>query len=125
MRNKQDVMKMFEMRLDGKSIEEIGRHFGCTKQNVYLILSRRINNVSCEKRLSKCVFPGIVNWINEKGTTLYKLNDSINCMCQNSFYNKMHGKNAFTLPEIKAILAYTGLTFEEAFGEEIKPTDNG
>lgn len=36
--------------------------------------------------------------------------------------NKLNGNSRLRIEEIKSILSYTGLTFEEAFGEEKKPT---
>lgn len=120
MRSKESVMKMFEMRLDGCSFEEIGQHFGITRERVRQILESRTIKGRVGRRISNCVFPGIVNWLHKNDMTLKELCDGTNCLGTSAFYRKMHGELEFNMPQIKAILAFTGLTFEEAFGEEIK-----
>jgi len=124
MQTKEDLMMMFEMRLDGKSLAEIGRQFGITKERVWQLLN------GCSqygvKSLKKCVFPGIATWLREHRMTIKQFRKDLTCFSNssNTIYSKLCGDKKFTLPEIKAILAYTGMTFDEAFGEEIKPTEN-
>jgi len=121
MKTKHDVMKMFEMRVDGKTLEEIGQQFGITRQRVQQILDNKIKCRSSGRTITKCAFPGLASYLRERYITMKAMSESLNCMSYYTFNAKMRGKNQFTMPEIKAILAYTGMTFEEAFGEEIKP----
>ena len=120
MQSKENIMKMFEMRLEGKTLEEIGQHFGVTRQRVMQILDYKIEKACAGRKISKCIFPGIVNWLYKNEMTLKELCNGINCMCVTAFYQKMHGEKELKMSQIRAILAFTGMTFEEAFGEEIK-----
>lgn len=122
MQNKESIVQMFEMRLDGFSLEEIGQHFGITRQRVQQILGDK--PVKYGRPVSKCVFPGIVKFlckhnlsVRQFGTNLGYSGNSL------TIYHKLWGINKFTMPEIKKILAYTGMTFEEAFGEEKNHTE--
>lgn len=124
MQSKENVMKMFEMRLEGKTLEEIGQHFGVTRQRIYQILDYKIEKARAGRKISKCVFPGIANWLYKNETTLKELCEGVNCMCGTAFYQKMHGEKELKMSQIKAILAFTGMTFEEAFGEQFKPEGN-
>lgn len=121
MQTKENVMMMFEMRLEGKSLAEIGQRFGITRERV-----RQLLDCCCKygfKSLKNCVFPGIANWLREQSLTIKEFGNELNMYGRTSqtLYHRLCGDTKFTLPETKAILAYTGMTFEEAFGEEIEP----
>ncbi len=119
MQSKENLMKMFEMHLDGISHAEIAKEFGLSRQRVHQIVG---NNAFLPGRpIRKCAFPGLAKWMFEHGISTKQLAEVLNCMNYYTLGYKLRGIYQFTMPEIKAILAYTGLTFEEAFGEEIKP----
>lgn len=116
MRSNEDIMEMIEMRNDGKTLGEIGQSFGVSRQRIFQIIG---NSAKYPGRpIKSCVFPGIKKWLSEHRTSIKEMGNSLNCMCYTSLQNKLCGKSIFTMTEIKAILAYTGLTFEEAFGKE-------
>lgn len=121
MQSKENLMKMFEMHQSGISHAEIAREFGISRQRVHQIVGNCHDRGVPGRNITKCAFPGLVNWMNSNGVTIKRLAEDLNIMHLGTLRSKLWGKNIFTLPEIKAILAYTGLTFEEAFGEEIKP----
>lgn len=121
MQSKEDLMKMFEMHLDGKTHAEIGRHFGVSRERVRQIVG---NNSRLPGRpVSGHVYPSIAKWMFERSVSAAQMAEELDCMCYATLVSKLRGRYQFTLQEIKAILAYTGMTFETAFGEEIKPTE--
>lgn len=115
MRSNEDIMEMIEMRNEGKSLGEIGQHFGVSRQRVFQIIGSSGNHPG--RPIQKCVFPGILKWLTEHRVSVKKMCKNLNGMSYSSLHLKLSGKHIFTLPEINAILAYTGLTFEEAFGD--------
>lgn len=120
MQSQENVMKMLEMRNEGKKLAEIGQHFGISRQRVYQIIGG--DQLYSGRPIKSCTFPGITNWLRCNSVSVKKMSENLN-MCRSSLFHKLWGNARFTLPEIKEILAYTGMTFEEAFGEEIKPTE--
>ena len=126
MKSKDELMEICEMRLEGKTYAEIGRHFGVSRQAVQQLLSENgVCAVKYGRPIKKCVFPGITNFLREQRLSVRQFSKKIVCINSDTMtiYKKLWGVHKFTLPEIKAILAFTGMTFEEAFGEEIMPTE--
>lgn len=121
MQSKENLMKMFEMHLDGISHAEIAREFGISRQRVHQIVGSRQVKGTPGRPITKCAFPVITKWMAEHNVSVKRMAEYMKCMHIQTLGNKLRGVQPFTLPEIKAILAFTGLTFEEAFGEEIKP----
>lgn len=117
---KQGILKM---RLDGFTIQEIADKFGTTRQNISLFL----NNLASERKggykRCKCVYPGLRAWMFKNKVSALKLLEDLQLFeSYPPIHNRLSGKKEFTLAEIKEILAYTGLTFEEAFGV-VEPLD--
>lgn len=114
--NREDVITMFQMRVDGFSMEEIGKHFGVTRERARQVLETALRNH--DRGRAKCVYKGLKNWMLTTGTTAYKIRSDLRLWKGvTPLYKRLAGECVFGIPEIKAILAYTGLTFEEAFGE--------
>ena len=115
---KEDIVIMFEKRISGATLEEIGKEFGVTRERVRQILEANVKNPVIKKSSGcKCIYPALTEWMMTNGCSGYKLcHESGVSRTMVSFYNKLQGKNPFTITEIKQILAYTGMTFEEAFG---------
>ena len=111
------------MRLDGYTIQAIADRFGTTKQNISLFLNGLASDRRRNIKKCKCIFSGLKKWMIENRVSATKLCEDIEIFGHYpKLYNRMIGKYEFTMPEIKAILAYTGLTFDEAFGV-VKPLD--
>lgn len=116
MQSNERTMEMIEMRNEGKSLAEIGQNFGISRQRVLQIIG---NSAKYPGRpIKNCVFPGIKNWLFEHRVGIKEMSEGLRCMCYTTLHLKLCGKHLFTLPEVNAILAYTGMTFEEAFGKE-------
>lgn len=113
---REDTITMFKMRIDGYSMEEIGKHFGVCRERVRQILDAVVKS-DC-RGMAKCIYKGLREWMLTTGTSGYKIRRDIGKWNSVTLlYKRLAGEKQFDLAEIKAILAYTGLTFEEAFGE--------
>lgn len=113
--------KMFEMRVNGATYQEIADYFHVTKQYVHSTLSQFVGEGYTVGTV-KCVYPGLKRWMLTTGTSAKEINKKLQmCSHPSMFYNRIRGKTQFTIQEVKKILAFTGLTFEEAFGEEDIP----
>lgn len=116
MRSNERIMEMIEMRNEGKSLAEIGRTFSVSRQRVFQILGKSARGRG--RPIKNCVFPGILKWLFEHGASIKEMSNGLGCMGYMTLQLKLSGKHAFTLPEVNAILAYTGMNFEEAFGKD-------
>lgn len=118
-KDKTRLMEMCEMAEKGMTYQEIGEHYGLTRERVRQIISGAYPVSG--RPIKNCVFPGLYCWMVNNWESMRRMSDSIGKTNYQTFVQKMQGKTKFTLPEIKAILAYTGLTFDEAFGQETRP----
>ena len=114
---REQAIEAFTMRVDGYTYQEIANKFGISRECVQQKLRREING---NKSISKnCIYPGLVNWMRGKGFSAFELNKKAG-ICKNiqAFYNRLYGRTGWEMDEIKKILAFTGLTFDEAFATE-------
>ena len=65
-------------------------------------------------KFSTCVYPKLQKALVKKGCTYQQFARGVNISGSNAYFWLM-GKNQHTIDVIKAILEYSGLTFEEAF----------
>ena len=114
---KVDVVEAFKMRMKGCTYQEIADVYGVTKQYIHQLLTGAVKEKN--RGLAKCIYPGLKMWFMSTGTTVDEMNNKLSlCGERCLLYHRLQGKTNFTIREIKAILQYTGMTFEEAFGEE-------
>lgn len=117
---REDRIRIFELRLDGMTLEEIGKEYGISRERVRQILEEVTHGYDRKARCSymrRCIYPGLKNWLLENRMTASELNKELAFAGKPTlFYNRMTGVTKFNIDEIKTILAYTGMTFEEAFG---------
>jgi hypothetical protein len=124
MENK-DKVKMFEMSLEGYTLDEIGKSFGIAKERVKRILANVASREAAIKRdCENMLYPNIAKWLKENDVSIKELNVKMGHRSTNSEILKLnkllHGINTFgmRMGDIKKILDITGMTFEEAFAEE-------
>lgn len=111
-----DKQEIVTMRVNGFTLQEIADKFGVSRQNISLFL----NGLSRNRKRScrKCIFPGLKAWMNQNNVSVTQFYESVGCWgSYPTLFHRLAGKYEFTLSEIKAVLAHTGMTFEEAFGE--------
>lgn len=115
---KEEKLKAYEMWLDGKTFTEIGNKFGVTGEAVRVALT--INER--RKKDFVCIYPGLKKWIIEHNYSVSRFVRELDpSRTQTWIMHKFRSKTDFDVHEVKKVLAFTGLTFEEAFGEEAEP----
>lgn len=109
-----DAIRM--MHDNGMTYAEIGREFGVSAQAVHQISSRRGPGDGLhEGTLRKVKYRGLRNWLLTNRVCIRDLEK----MCgASSFHASLIGNSSPTKRTIDAILAVTGLTYEECFKEE-------
>lgn len=116
---KEDKIKAFEMRLNGMTFQEIGDHFGVTRQYIESCFKPERKRKPINKNF-KCIYPGLKKWMVENNVSIMKMHDDLHPYSNHlTLYRNMKTEGLLTIDKIKKILSYTGLTFEEAFGEEV------
>jgi len=118
---KEDVIVMFTMRVNGSTLDEIGKKFGVTRERVRQILAANtkdpVTKGMKESAGCKCIYPALADWMITNCCPAYKMcKETGLCKTVTTLYYKLQGRNPFNIVEIKKLLAYTGMTFEEAFG---------
>lgn len=109
---KDQKVAAYEMVLEGRSALDIAKAFGVSRQHIYDIFGK-IMNVKVT-----CAYTGLKRWMEANGMSVSALGRS--CfpdLTRQSVATKLNGTSQFKMEEIKSILSYTGLTFEEAFVE--------
>ena len=110
---KVDISKACEMRTNGATYEEIGSYFGVSKQYVYQIMKEHGFT-----KTRKSVYPGIDGWLFKNDMTWGTFAPlAFGVRHSNTIYKIRNGSQRLHLNQIKSILDFTGMTFEEAFGE--------
>lgn len=113
---KEDIITASTMRTNGATFEEIGSHFGVSKQYIHQQLGSD-GKYNKNKHLPKSIYPSIENWFKSTRTGHVSMLEACPTFSHTSVLSsKLHGKRPLRLDEIREILAYTGMTFEEAFG---------
>lgn len=112
-KNEERLKDMFQMRIDGYTHQEIADKYGVSRQCVQQSLSDVVKR-DCKK--TRVIYAGLCRFMRVNGLTAKSMAEKIG-ITDMVFSRKSHGKNQFTLSEIKKILLITGMTFEECFAE--------
>lgn len=115
--NKEQKVEAFKMRMDGYTYDSIAKKFNVSKQYVQAELSRSL------KRKSNVKYPKLQEWLeinnisNKKFCEIIGSNANVYNAMSVIRKSRMSGETGFKIDEIKKILEYTGMTFEELFKE--------
>ncbi len=120
--NKDRLLEMIKMRLDGCTYQEIGDKYGVTKQCV----QQSIANFAGKERtvrqssLDRCIYPNIRAWMIDDNISMIKLSKICGLAETHigAVRTKLYGERDFKISEIKAILKESGKTFEYMFNTE-------
>lgn len=122
--NKERLMDMVKMRLDGYTLNEIAEKYNVSKQCVQQHLSALAGNQKPRPRGidEKIIYPNLAKWIAQERIARYELSHmldlSINNMVTTTINKRLYGEVDFTMTEIKKLLEITGQTFEYLFEEK-------
>lgn len=110
--SKAELMEMFQLRMEGYSLQEIGDKFGITRERVRQILNKpvRVERASTVK----FVYPAISDYLKCNRINLCEL-ASRTGTAYSTMYNTLTGRTDPRKRVIDKILSETGLTYEEAF----------
>lgn len=109
-------MKMFGMKLDGKTPFEIAKETGCSPKEVAEVIGVRLRASHPHK---KWVYPGLEAWMHENCVSIRILANM--CGANNAVVRAwLCRKNDIMKRNVDKILRVTGLTYEEAFGDPRK-----
>jgi transposase len=114
MTKRERALKMFEMRLDGLSYEEIGKKVGLSRQRVHQIIC--VSETKRTSNLDYVIYPGLKKWMKENSinaTALQRMMYQTSNTCRAK--QKLSGEVKFNIHDIKKIIKVSGLTFEELF----------
>lgn len=113
----EDKRTILEMRLAGRTLQEIADEIGVTRQNVSLFLNQLASERKKGFKPFKCIYPGLKEWMFKNRIGISRIvNDMKLWKSETVMFGRLNGRTNFTIAEINAILEYTGLTYEEAFG---------
>ena len=115
MNSRYEIMR--KLHDEGISYEKIGQYFGISKQAVHQKLNRGPTNHFHEGSVRKVKYIGLRDWMLNNRITMTKLEEL--CGISKS-YKSLAGSYQPSKKTIDAILAVTGLTYEECFKEEPK-----
>jgi len=118
--NKERVLDMARMRLDGYTMQKIAEKYNVSKQYVQQELSifsggGRTYRMSYEETI---VFPNIAKWLKDNDMSVNALAKSIGLPNGSVLYKKLRGEMEIGMREIKKLLEATGQTFEYMFAEK-------
>ncbi|WP_425755123.1 helix-turn-helix domain-containing protein [Ihubacter sp. rT4E-8] len=110
-------VEMFKMRIEGVSIQEIGEHFGITKQRVSQIMYVPHSGRVSFDIIEACIYPNLISWMAKNRFTVQQLHYELFGYVSGvvKTYKRLKGQTEFKIAEIRKILNLTGMTFNECF----------
>ena len=111
-------VEMYRMRLEGKSYQAIADRFGVSRQYVYKLIGQQCK--SEPYRNVNVPYTGLKKWMNESRYSIAELARESGCTDNHSYVtitSYLQGSPRMDIDSIRKILRFTGLNFEEAFGE--------
>lgn len=112
-------VEAYRMRLEGATLQSIAVKFGVSKERIRQIVPPIDGKTwKFEDMQNRCVYPGIGQWLYEHRCTYTKLANlaGVPMATVSRWMNGVHKPNK---DAIDKILKATGLTYEQAFGEEL------
>ncbi len=120
--NKERLLEMIKMRLDGCAYQEIGDKYGITRQCVQQSIANFTGKGRIVKKssLDRCIYPNVRKWMLDNDFSMIKLSKicGLSETCIGAVRAKLNGEREFKITEIKAILKESGKKFEYMFSVE-------
>lgn len=111
-------VEMYRMHLEGETYQAIADRFGVSRQYVYQLFGQKYK--SEPYRNVNVPYTGLSKWMNESNYSVAKLARESGCTDNHSYVtitSYLQGSPRMDIDSIRKILRFTGMTFEEAFGE--------
>ena len=118
-----NIDEVIRMRNEGATYEEIGEHFGVSRQRIHAALGPFKKNAQL---YTKIKYKGLKRWFNETDTSFSQFARLVGTRSTTASIRKMQNwlseggerESSFTIGQIKKMLEVTGMTFEELFEED-------
>lgn len=107
-------VEAYRMRLEGKTFEEIGEHFGVSRQHIQQTLFFCKGPRGLDRSVKSCVYPNIARWMMENRIGISKFSERCG-MNQATLRLVLSVRGNPRKGTIDKILRITGLSYEEAF----------
>lgn len=120
---KEQILKIVQMRLDGYTMQQIADEYGVTKQCIQQKISSITKNYTprqggVRKIDEKIIYPNLAKWIFDNGYSVGSFAKRLGMSCSNNLLIKLHGERSINMAEIRRMLEFTGRTFEYLFAEK-------
>lgn len=120
-----NIDEAIKMRNEGATYEEIGQHFGVSRQRIHTLLGGGDFKKNAQQ-YTKIKYKGLKKWFRETNTTFSGFARLIGAKNTTAYIRKIQNwlteggerDRTFTIDQIKKMLEVTGMTFEELFEEE-------
>lgn len=110
----EDKVKAYEMRLQGYTLQEIADRFHVSRQRIQALLPGKVK----ERNLNfKVVYPNLRTFFKEHEVREKDLSQALG-VSRNTMGKWMRGAETMPKRAIDKLLAFTGMTYEEAFQRE-------
>lgn len=110
----EDRVKAYEMRLQGYTLQEIADRFHVSRQRIQVLLPGKVE----ERNLNfKVVYPNLRTFFKEHEVLEKDLSQALG-VSDAAVRKWMKGADCMTKSGIDKLLAFTGMTYEEAFQRE-------
>lgn len=120
--NKDRLLEMIKMRLDGCAYQEIADRYGITKQYVQQSIANLVRKEGTVRKspLDGCIYPNIRKWMLDNNIAMIELSKicGLSDTYTSTVITKLNGEREFKISEIKEILKESGKTFEYMFNTE-------
>ena len=118
-----NIDEVIRMRNEGATYEEIGEHFGVSRQRIHAALGPFKKNAQLSTKIK---YKGLKRWFNETDTSFSQFARLVGTRSTTASIRKMQNwlseggerESSFTIGQIKKMLEVTGMTFEELFEED-------
>lgn len=111
-----DRKKALEMRMEGKSLQEIADHFGVTPPLISALSHKAGLRCRSVYKSAKVIYPSIAQYLKTNCISVCSFADLCG-VSSRMMYTFLSGQVCASKYTIDQILRVTGMTYEEAFSE--------
>lgn len=107
-----------EMRKEGFSLQEIANEMGVTRERIRQITPAGIRAYRFSDSYERCIYPNITAWMRANRFSYTRFAEHLQ-LSPATLHHALTGKHLVSKFTIDAILAATGMSYEEAFKKEV------